>query len=419
MFGNYVKMTTMNTTIISNKTLMEIKHEEIMRHVPVLVFLITVCLAGICGNVLVIRIYKTKYRPSNFRTFVVALSAVDLFSVMVVIPTEFAHILMVYTNKYASICKLFLFLKTLPTITSGFLLFSIAIDRYRKVCRHFGWQISQKVALRMCLGSALLSIVFSLISPIIYDIQIKQHGNYQINVSVCTVTDEWRKTALPLVNNISFGFLFLMALCGLIVMNSLIAIHVQRHMNRKSNSSDKTRTMEPLDVNELATIKKDNQTVQDEYKENENDNCKWYIDTSDDDYDSNITGNTNIDMCASEMSRPKQCSPSSHSVSTVEGRGNIKRKVISKNVREIKKRRTAFIMFLVYLAFIVSYLPVICILLIRTADKTFVPSLSDGERVVYKLFLMSCYINCAINPVIYGLWDNTFRKHAKKLICRK
>jgi hypothetical protein len=77
--------------------------------------------------------------------------------------------------------------------------------------------------------------------------------------------------------------------------------------------------------------------------------------------------------------------------------------------------KTSKIMFMVSLAAIVSFTPVISLLLIRSLDKTFLESLDNTQRTVYNFFLRSYFINSAVNPLIYGILDVKFRSSCNRL----
>jgi hypothetical protein len=79
------------------------------------------------------------------------------------------------------------------------------------------------------------------------------------------------------------------------------------------------------------------------------------------------------------------------------------------------KYKTSKIMFMVSLAAIVSFAPVISLLLTRSLNKTFLESLDNTQRTVYNFFLRSYFINSAVNPLIYGILDVRFRSSCKRL----
>ncbi|WAR16184.1 HRH1-like protein [Mya arenaria] len=81
----------------------------------------------------------------------------------------------------------------------------------------------------------------------------------------------------------------------------------------------------------------------------------------------------------------------------------------SQCLKEVRARKTAFIMFMISLVYILSYLPHLIVMATRAVKSDFVDNLTDEARAVYKFFLRSYFFNCAINPLIYGICDTRFR----------
>ena len=86
---------------------------------------------------------------------------------------------------------------------------------------------------------------------------------------------------------------------------------------------------------------------------------------------------------------------------------------------ESKARQSVFIMFLISLLFIVSFLPQLILRLIGALNAELIYTLSDKGRAVYKFFLSSYFINSAVNPFVYCACAPNFRKAAKALLFRR
>lgn len=350
--------------------------------------------------------FTKKYNLSTFSIFVTVLAAVDLFTSSVVIPLELLQFAWQYTYENVLVCKLNLFVKMSTTITSGFLFLCIAIDRYRKICRPFGAQISLRAARLMCITSAVLGVAFSWISPVIYSVQSAELRVYNLTISECAITRPMKQTLYPLISNVSLVFLFAGALTGIIMMYCFIAFRVKRQIKKKiGHSSDLDSRKQPADTVKMFNSSSDKENCM---------NNELELETSTVGNASNL--NTSSDYQETDMDETGRESTerfrNSSKVKTTQGlyrRGNRR-----------NRNRTTWIMFVISLAFIVSYLPLLCISLITFADKSFVRSLSDSERAVYKFVHRSYFLNCAVNPVIYGVWDTRFRKSCKILLaCRK
>ena len=96
-------------------------------------------------------------------------------------------------------------------------------------------------------------------------------------------------------------------------------------------------------------------------------------------------------------------------------------KVFDKNIdrkaarSQANARKSVLIMFLVSLAFIISYLPYLILRLLAGINSHFVTSMTDTERIICRSFLRSYWLNCAINPFIYCACAQQFRNEYKLL----
>ena len=432
-------------------TLDGLNKEEVERLIPLIVYLSVICMFGAFGNSLVCYIYKTKYGPSNCRSFVICLSTIDLFSCVIVIPFEIAVILKEYRFTIEILCQISVFLNTWPTLSSGLMLLAIAVDRYRKICKPFGWQISLTLARDICIFNIFLAIGFSWLSPIIYGVNETFNNSYNFTVSECTVKTTMKGTIYPLINNIMFGMLFLGALISMFIMYCFIGLGVKRHSKKriyhvKARRSENSTLPDATDASEL-TIRSGNVVLETnkQFYESQDSDAMFASETSD--------TKSVEDTLQQEPSIPRECqidqtqpadrkSVISFFEKTLKNRntlfltkslnslqsaavsktsssasGNTKAATDRKqNSRQLKAHKTAYIMFLISLGFMISYFPLLVILLTRSINSKFVPELSDVERAAYKFGLRSYYLSCALNPVIYGVWDARFRKACRRIL---
>ena len=300
----------------SEKTLDDLSTEEVERLIPLVVYLSVVCMCGVLGNSLVFYVYKTKYNPSNCRSFVLYLSTIDLFTSLVVTPIEITIVLKEYKFTLEILCKLSLFLNIWTTVVSGSMLLTIAVDRYRKVCKPFDRQIPLNWARNICIFNTAFAVGFSLLSTVIYGVNEYVMSPYNVTVSECTIKNSMKGTMFPLINNVMFGILFLGGLSSMFILYYFVGIKVRKYSTQST--------------------------------------------------------------CQQSQQR-------------------------------LKTHKTAYIMFLISLAFALTYLPVLALLLARSINSKFVPGLNDQERAIYKFCLRSYYLGCMLNPVIYGIWDERFR----------
>ena len=163
---------------------------------PVTILIGILAVFGLVGNSSVIYVYKWKYSKCNFRTFVLCLAMVDFISCLFVFPTEMVghRIWFSYPKSAAWFCKLKTSIYAIAVFVSSYILLLISIDRFRKVCRPLGWQISQKVALRLCLFIFGLCLILIIPCPILFGIQTSNitYEGENIVITSCGRDDEYK-----------------------------------------------------------------------------------------------------------------------------------------------------------------------------------------------------------------------------------
>ncbi|GFS23701.1 orexin receptor type 2, partial [Elysia marginata] len=87
--------------------------------------------------------------------------------------------------------------------------------------------------------------------------------------------------------------------------------------------------------------------------------------------------------------------------------------------RELITTKLTYTMVAVTVGFIVSYLPHLCVQIARGFNPDGVEAklqTSSVFFVVYHLFVRSFFVNNAINPIIYGFYNDTFRRKGTNLL---
>lgn len=130
----------------SSSRLYEINAEVAHTLIPVITIVGCLCFIGVIGNPLVIYFYGFKLKATPSYIFIVALACSDMVVCVVAMPMEIVDMLKFYTFESSEACKVLRFVNYLASITSCFFLLTIAVDRYRKICRPFQKQISNKLA---------------------------------------------------------------------------------------------------------------------------------------------------------------------------------------------------------------------------------------------------------------------------------
>ena len=94
------------------------------------------------------------------------------------------------------------------------------------------------------------------------------------------------------------------------------------------------------------------------------------------------------------------------------------RKQPSPAKRKVPGWRTTFMFIIITIAFVVSFIPKLVMMILESANSDFWVTLSDQQLCGY-MFLYSVYIfNNFLNPFIYGFMDKKFQFELKNCCCR-
>ena len=81
----------------------------------------------------------------------------------------------------------------------------------------------------------------------------------------------------------------------------------------------------------------------------------------------------------------------------------------------IRIGRSTLMLFMITLAYILSFVPFYVIVIVRQSQEMFVQTMSKGELMAYNLFLRSYLLSSAINPFIYSFCNAQFREYCRDL----
>ncbi|XP_046547499.1 cholecystokinin receptor type A-like [Haliotis rubra] len=120
-------------------------------------------LLGTTGNAVVLYVYTRKRNKLPSTIFIISLAGTDLSVCIIVMPYTMTVEYLDYEIKYDLLCKLYLFLITSNVPFSAFIMVAIAVDRYICIC-HPHWHVLDTRRAKLILFSL---IVFSMILGII------------------------------------------------------------------------------------------------------------------------------------------------------------------------------------------------------------------------------------------------------------
>ena len=397
--------------------------DELIRLIPMFIYLLLISVIGIPGNGLVCYIYKTKYRMSGSRWFVFFLALTDIVLCVINIPLEFAISLYQYNFTNDVLCKTYMFLNTWSMQTLGFTFLIISLDRYRKVCQPLRWQINLKKAKILSAAAVCVGCVISLPLIWIYGIYKSELEKYDVFVSECSFKSSSRDSSFAFYYLMVGMVLFTGELIIICTMHCLIRKEIIIHLYEKNvhKQVGPTLTTAQSDVRSTSclpnaatnsakkTVSKQQPKTDTESEVPATSETKYSTPNTDgslsDDADEQTTATYIEDRETNEFEMTSLPTKPPEQKRT-------------KSKRRTRTRKATFSMFLISLIFVLSYLPVLLLLLLRSVDEEFEPSLTHAGRTAYKFFLRLYVLNCSINPFIYGLSDSRFRGNCKDVLYR-
>ena len=414
----------------------ELNQEETIRQIPLLTFLALVSLLGMIGNIIVWYIYGFLYTASNSRTFITCLAVVDFCTCAFAVPVEMVTVWNLYQFDAPWTCKVSRFTNAATSTSSASILLLIATDRFRKICRPFSWQFSNKQANFLCLGAISVGLFLawpSLVLKGVKSTEISLEENLNGTITECSTDDEYSNSRLPLVYNLVFLLSFLTTIIAMIVLYTLmgrkVKLFAQKRDRRRSSSfgvldmgSSETRmarcSRNLTDVSSADTIddtlggKRNGTFTRLAVIANDKENTTEVTEIVTTNFaQDKSTSNTNISVIA-KMS-------STNTLTLRAGNKNQKKQTTS------LARNTTYLMFIISIAFVLSFLPHLVVVLMRGSRRNFVGQLSNGGRTAYRFFLRSYFLNAAVNPALYSIFDRRFRTvlrncmyNVRALICR-
>ncbi|KAH3748384.1 muscarinic acetylcholine receptor M2-like [Dreissena polymorpha] len=458
----------------------DIKSSEQQRLLPTVIFLSLIIGIGLVGNILVLYVFGTKIKRSNSQIFIFVVAAVDLFSCCIAIPYEITLLMQQFMIQNLWMCKGSRFINALGTCTTSLILVFIAVDRFRKVCRPFQNQITYRMAKVFCTLSVVFGILVALPALFLYGnttYEIKQQNlEDAVLQSECLIADKMDTSLLKVYNTAMLSGLFLIGIVTMSVLYCLIGFKIRKQsklVGLMSASGMSNHIMPATGVKNSASIheqtshvdvvvrKSNDILMEDSICRPRAENCadfslvsngefsyasykneypidKYvsYKNTSDklsvvresgDDTQVNKISNEIIYIKA-EFKPDNTIGTSQKRVSSIDSHNKMASCGLLIDLTDVpqtvqcrkdaRARKTTVILFIISFTFILNYLPRVILMATRAMKGEFVEGLSDEGRAVYIFFSRFYFMNCAINPAIYGLCDTRFRKSCADLFSR-
>lgn len=162
--------------------LRELNEDMTQTVMPVTVFVGLQTVLGFFGNLIVMYVFLFRYRHCSFRYFVTCLAGIDFISSLTTLPGEIVLQNFWYTFPSNILCKTKAFFDMCRVTAEALCLLTIAVDRYRKVCKpHIQRSLTVRV-IKTCTRAILKALFDPLTILILISVSFKFRGKSNISL---------------------------------------------------------------------------------------------------------------------------------------------------------------------------------------------------------------------------------------------
>jgi len=365
---------------------------------------------GFLGNLLVLYVFACRYHVCIFRYFVLCLASIDFISCMTTVPGEVVSQLYWYTYPSRTLCKVKSFFNVFTISAEAFCLFTIAVDRYRKVCRPFGKQITPKTAKLLCGLIYLSAIAVGLPTAIFWGTQTTQrvYMGRTVYVTVCEKDEDYMQSPAPLEYITITEVIVAIILGAMFVLYALVARQLilnksklEQDFERSTYRRRRTRADQGTEASSTDGISSTDSKTPGSSSMQPKSSSK----------DKETFSESNVDQAAGN---PNDIDFKTKTKDT-EYRQAPHRMTIHRRKVTIRVRRKTKIMLFLTVSFFITTILYLTLLDIIARQGEELDTLTFNQKAVYFFFFRCVFINHVINAWIYGFWDTRFKKVVREM----
>lgn len=413
------------------KMLVEKFNEEFSNTVlPVTIFVGVEIVIGFFGNLLILYVFLFRYHACNFRYFVLCLALTDFLSTVTAMPGEVLTQLNWYNFQWRKLCKAKSFFNMFTAMSEAICLLTIAIDRYRKVCTPYGWQIRPQTAIILCGVTFFIASIIASPVPFLWGTRKVQRAyqNVTITVTICEKDEYYAyshhvfeyATAVYVIFSVLLTFMFVLYIFvarKLMFQEHVISSKMKMPSPQLSSSDEHSGSHSNIAF-DAGKSKSKAELSDTGYSSGPVTELKAYkghvssdggLTTDDEEPQIHKLSEISAQQPSNQHEKKKQMKRKSQKQSLyIKTGGRIRKKTI--------------IMFVLTLTFIITTVCYLTLLsLIADDQEDVLQEMSDTGRAVYFFFFRLFFINHVINPLVYGTLDPHFKKEMEKFknfLCR-
>ncbi|CAB1428330.1 unnamed protein product [Pleuronectes platessa] len=405
----------------TNQTLPEVAQYSLHMSLPLTVLVGMMILLTVFGNVLVvIAVFTSRALRAPQNLFLVSLASADILVATLVMPFSLANELMGYWYFGEVWCEIYLALDVLLCTASIAHLCAISLDRYWSITQAIEYNLKRTPRRIKC----IIFIVWVIAAVISFPPLITMEKENRQEDPVCKINnDKWY------VISSCIGSFFLP--CVIMVLVYVRIYQIAKKRTRAPPGDRKRKVM--LKMGPIAAVDPKENGVGAE--DHENLNGKRDIELKEgvegeegpDEEKEDVNG---VDIEESSSSEHKVNNPCSIKKKSSKGKTKLsqikpgeeghvqKRRQSTKGSRwkgrQNREKRFTFVLAVVIGGFVICWFPFFFTYMLMTLCES-----CPVPDTLFKFFFWFGYCNSALNPIIYTIFNNDFRRSFKKILCRR
>lgn len=408
----------------SDYILWHLNEKEFEKNKPAIIFLLISMVVGTVGNGLVIYVYGWQLRPNSSKNiFITWLAVFDLISCCITIPFEAFDLRFPMLYGEGVVCKISRTLAFAVNITSGLILVLIAFDRLQ-ITRPPYKSYTKKTTRLLILLVTTISFVLSIPALFVFGTKTIHTKFMGVDGKDCSYDDSVEDTSFPIIYYVLLAVIFLLTfvILGILYVKIAIAIYKWKHtiigdalaMSVRNGPRMPRRTsVESAKIHAINSKKTSISSVSLAESFNSNLNNSKNKGNSSHYHEQNNQAHAQVQnpQIASQRRDASIANSTRSTQSSIsEYPDDEKRKQSIKERASPIKSNILFITITV--VFVLSYLPFLLFELLKRV-------LGEGafNETAFELVTKSVYLNNLVNPVIYGIYNEKYRKEIRNLFC--
>lgn len=422
---------------VNDELLAKLNDQKVKLLSPVIVYVSILMIIGSFGNIFVCIYYGCKTKRSTNSLFIVALAIFDLTVCVITMPIEIVDLRFFYMFTNVPACKISRLVNHIAADGSATTLLAIAIDRYRRLCR----PLSPQLEIRHAKIAVLFAVVFAMIlawpaiifyKPVNVNVTDPSNRSIVLQGSDCTTTKEDEYRSYLWAFNIVQFVVYVVATMILCVLYSLVGRSIYRYKGRRIKYASTKRIAYEADSNHAAQNDSTKTSVQTVDSSLESDTKTQVNHDSGSEVTVKVSENKdekateNIIKDEKEVDSEKENTPKIKNgiytkrqlASTRKSLSASKYKTPKDKTPDIKTVKCTVLMLVITVFFIVGYLPYLVLVIWRIFQTSYEGDiLSDAGLVGFQFGIRSYLINSAVNPILYGFFNDNFRNYLFVTFC--